>query len=186
MRDPVTPASDSGDPGSSGRIPFSQQAWTLDTLKVHFDAMLAAHQRYFSDLLSIQEQTNRDRFTSAEKAVYAALAASDKAVSAAMASSKEAINKAETAADKRFESLNELRSAMMDQQKNFAPAVGTELQFKSFDARLTEIKEGLAGRLDAIEKKQDATVNKVLGVGLLITFIVSMVAIFGGLVGASA
>ena len=183
MRDPVNAASDGGEPGSSGRIPFSQQAWTLDTLKVHFDMRIDNDRRYFSDLLSVQEQTNRDRFTSAEKAVYAALAANEKQVSAAMAASKEAIGKAESAAEARFRSLNELRAAMMDQQQTFAPKDGTDRQFTGMADRLTETKEGLTARLDAIEKKQDAMINKVLGFGVLVTFIVAMIAIFGGLVG---
>lgn len=182
MRDLRSPASDSGDPGSSGRIPFSQQAWTLDTMKVHFDMRVDELRRYFSDLTSVQEQTNRDRFTSAEKAVYAALEANKSQVSAAMSASEKAIQKAETAAEARFSSLNELRSAMMDQQTNFADRIGTDRQFTALADRLTEAKEGLAARLDGIEKKQEATVNKVLGVGILITFVVSLVAIFGGLI----
>ena len=184
MRDTVPPSSDSsGSSEAGGLVPFAHQKWTLDTIKIHYDSRLSDIQRYYSDLLSIQEQTNRDRFTNAEKAVQAALAASDKAVQAAMAASKEAIAKAEAAADKRFDSLNELRSAMMDQQRNFAPAVGTELQFKAVGDRVTEVKEGLAGRLDAMEKKQDAIANKILGVGMLIAFVVSVVAIFGGVFG---
>lgn len=153
MRDTVPPSSDSGGPSEAGGlIPFAHQKWTLDTIKIFFDSRLADFQKYYSDLLSIQEQTNRDRFTSAEKAVYAALAASDKAISAAMQSSKEAIIKAEAAADKRFDSLNELRAAMLDQQKNFAPATGTDLQFKALGDRITELKESLTARLDSCDK----------------------------------
>lgn len=153
MRDTVPPSSDSNGPSEAGGlVPFAHQKWTLDTIKIHYDSRLADMQKYYSDLLSIQEQTNRDRFTSAEKAVYAALAASDKAISAAMLASKEAIMKAEAAADKRYDSLNELRSAMLDQQKNFAPATGTEFQFKSLGDRVTELKEALVGRIDSCDK----------------------------------
>lgn len=184
MRDTVPPSSDSNGPNEAGGlVPFAHQKWTLDTIKIHYDSRLSDMQKYYSDLLSIQEQTNRDRFTSAEKAVYAALAANEKQVSAAMSASKEAIGKAEHAAEARFNSLNELRSAMMDQQKNFADRDGTDRQFTGLADRMTEMKEGLTARLDGVEKKQDAMINKVLGFGVLVTFIVAMIAIFGGLVG---
>lgn len=146
MRDPLQTSTENAK--ESGRIPFSQQAWTLDTLKVYADARLEDTRRYFADLMQVQEQTNRDRFTSAEKGVATAFAAADKAVQAAMASSEKAVLKAENAAEKRAEAANEIRSAMIDQQSKFADKSATEMQFEAQAQRITELKEALLARLD--------------------------------------
>lgn len=86
-------------------------AWTLETLKAHFDALRLA-----------------DR-----EAVSTALAAAEKAVAAAMAASEKAILKAENAADKRAEASNEIRGAMVDAQKSFADKAETERRLKMLE-----------------------------------------------------
>lgn len=149
MRDPLQTSTETEK--QSGRIPFSQQAWTLDTLKVHFDSRVEDLRRYFSDLMQTQEQTNRDRFTAAEKGVSTAFLAADKAVNAAMAASEKAVLKAENAAEKRAEASNEIRAAMIDQQSKFADKNATETQFDAHATRITELKEGLVARLDKID-----------------------------------
>jgi hypothetical protein len=149
MRDPLQTSTET-EKGSS-RIPFSQQAWTLDTLKVHFDSRIEDLRRYFSDLAQTQEQTNRDRFTAAEKGVATAFTAADKAVQAAMAASEKAVLKAENAAEKRAEASNEIRAAMIDQQSKFADKNATETQFDAHATRITELKEALTARLDKID-----------------------------------
>lgn len=149
MRDPLQTSTESAK--ESGRIPFSQQAWTLDTLKVYADARLEDVRRYFTDAMQVAEQTNRDRFTAAEKGVTVAMTASEKAISAAMASSKEAVLKAEAHADKRAEASNEIRAAMIDQQAKFADKNATETEFNAHAIRITELKEVLTARLDKID-----------------------------------
>lgn len=163
MRDPLQTSTEQEK--GSGRIPFSQQAWTLDTIKVLFDARFEDMRRYFSDLIQVQEQTNRDRFTAAEKGVATAFLAADKAVNAAMAASEKAVLKAENAAEKRAEASNEIRAAMVDQQKNFAERAGTEMQFRAQDNRITELKEAVTARLDKIELLMAAGVAKDEGKG---------------------
>lgn len=149
MRDPLQTSTET-EKGSS-RIPFSQQAWTLDTLKVHFDSRVEDLRRYFSDAMQTQEQTNRDRFTAVEKAVAAARQSDEKAVNAAMAASEKAVLKAENAAEKRAEASNEIRAAMIDQQSKFADKNATETQFDAHAVRITELKEALTARLDKID-----------------------------------
>lgn len=79
--------------------PFDEDAsWNVDTLKRHTDALFALR----------------------DVAVVAALVAQEKAVAAALAAQKEAVNKAENASEKRFESVNEFRAQLADQNKTFA------------------------------------------------------------------
>lgn len=149
MRDPLQTSTEAEK--SSSRVPFSQQAWTLDTIKVYIDSRIEDMRRYFSDMIQTQEQTNRDRFTAAEKGVTTAFSAADRAVSAAMAASEKAVLKAENAAEKRAEASNEIRAAMIDQQSKFADKNATETQFNAHAVRITELKEALTARLDKVD-----------------------------------
>lgn len=69
-------------------------------------------------------QYNR-RFSDAEKAVNAALTAA-----------KEAVIKAELAAEKRFESVNEFRSTLSDQQRTLMPRSEAELLIKTLTDKI--------------------------------------------------
>lgn len=89
-------------------------------------------------------------------------------VAAAAKLALESADKATAIADanfeKRMDTTNEWRAALEDQSKRLAT---------------TETVETLKARVEAIEKKLDAMLNKVIGFGLLITVIVSVVAIIG-------
>jgi len=67
---------------------------------------------------------------------------SDKALSAALAATKEAILKAETATDKRFDSVNEFRQTLTDRDRLNMPRTETELLVKGLSDRLKVIEDG--------------------------------------------
>lgn len=69
-------------------------------------------------------QYNR-RFSDAEKAVNAALTAA-----------KEAVIKAELAAEKRFESVNEFRNTLSDQQRTLMPRTEAELLIRTLSDKI--------------------------------------------------
>jgi hypothetical protein len=60
----------------------------------------------------------------------------EKNVTTAMAAADKAVSKAEVAAEKRFDSVNEFRNAMKDQQADFADKDNTDLRLKSIEGRL--------------------------------------------------
>jgi hypothetical protein len=75
------------------------------------------------------------------------LAAQGKAVDAALAAAKEAVTKAEAASEKRFESINEFRGTLADQQRTLMPRAEAEKDAEAF-------RTGLAAanaRLDRME-----------------------------------
>ena len=81
------------------------------------------------ELLSIVNErslANNQRFDAQEKAVVAALAAA-----------KEAVTKAESAAEKRFDSVNEFRASLKDQQATFITRNEVDIRFKSLDDKIT-------------------------------------------------
>lgn len=97
----VSPADDTVKGGSA--------SWNVDTLL-----------RYFENSAKMREQAVEAAFAGRDKAVEAAFVAQEKAVAAALAAQKEAVNKAESASEKRFESVNEFRAQLADQNKTFA------------------------------------------------------------------
>lgn len=98
---------------------------------------------YLEVLIDTNDRRYEQRFNDTKIAVDAALIAADKAVAAALAGQKEAVTKAEVAAEKRFESVNEFRSTLSDQQRMLLPRLEAEVKFvnveKNFDAMTKEI-----------------------------------------------
>lgn len=87
--------------------------WSLDTLREHLQALLVE-----------ADKRNQQRFDGQEKAVSAALQAA-----------KEAVTKAETAAEKRFDSVNEFRQQLSDQAASFMPRREAEQRLGVLEAQ---------------------------------------------------
>lgn len=81
----------------------------------------------------------------------------------ALEAADKAADKADAAFEKRMDSTNEWRGALDDQAKRAAT-------IQMFDT----LKE----RVEAVERKVDAMLNKVVGFGALIAVVVSVIAIF--------
>lgn len=96
---------------------------------------------YIEALLVEKDKRYEQKFSDTKIAVDAALIAADKAVAAALAGQKEAVTKAEIAAEKRFESVNEFRSTLSDQQRTLIPRAEAELVFKGLDVRINVLEE---------------------------------------------
>jgi hypothetical protein len=77
----------------------------------------------------------------------AILVEKDKAISAALLAAEKAVTKAENAAERRFEGVNEFRQQLNDQAATFLPRAEFEAQRKADDLRLRD----LAARIDRTE-----------------------------------
>lgn len=95
-------------------------------------------------------------------------------VSAAMASAEKAILKAETATEKRFDSVNEFRQAMKDQQDSFANKAETNLRLDEMVKRLDRISTGM----EISSGKASGVVTVALGLAWLVTTGIALLAIF--------
>ena len=126
--------------------------WTVDTLKEHLELIIAEKQR----------------------AVDAAFAAQKSAIDAALAAADRAVQKAETAAEKRFESVNEFRAQLKDQQAGLMTRPEADSEFRAIREKI----DGMVSRQDKGEGK---------GVGLqagwiYLTGAVALLAVIIGLV----
>lgn len=94
----------------SGETEKDESGWTVDTLRY-----------YMTQRFADQEKLLDERYATQTKAVEKAFAAADLAVQAALTSAEKAVSKAEMASDKRFDAVNEFRSALTDQTATFIP-----------------------------------------------------------------
>jgi phosphopantetheinyl transferase (holo-ACP synthase) len=112
----------------------------------------------------MEKDANSQRFEAQEKAVAAALAAA-----------KEAVAKAESAAEKRFDSVNEFRAALKDQQITLIPRTEVDVRLKSLQAKLDDIEARLVQIVSRAEGSaqlwQAITVALGLGFAAMTAFI---------------
>ncbi len=125
-----------------------------------------------------------ERVTANEKFVMLNLSAQKESVAAAMAASEKAINKADSAIEKRLESVNEFRSQLKDQASTFI----TRNEVEQIVRGLEKMNEGSAekialifGRIDRAEgtgKGLNAGWMFLVGGIGIIASISSVIAIF--------
>lgn len=95
------------------------EAWTVITLKQHFD----------------------QRLLDQDKAVQAALAAAEKAVAAALAAAEKAREQAAEEAKAWRENANEWRQAMNDREQRFSQRPETDGELRAIRAQIESLKE---------------------------------------------
>lgn len=83
----------------------------------------------------------------------------ERATVVAMAAADRAVTKAEMAAEKRFDSVNEFRNAMKDQQSTFADKIQTDFRLAAIEKKL----ENMTGHSQGI-----SSTSYVIGQGILI------------------
>lgn len=97
-------------------------------------------------IIAERDRQYAQRFDAQEKSTIVALAAAEKAVQAALIAAKEAVQKAEVASEKRFDSVNEFRNTLKDQQLLLMTRVEAEARFKDMDRRILENAQQVADR----------------------------------------
>lgn len=108
---------------------------SVDQVKALRDEVLAqfaSERRYTDAQFAAQKEAMSFGFLSQREATQSALAAADRAV-----------NKAEDASTKRFDSVNEFRSTLSDQQRTLMPRAEAELLVKGLEGRVSDLSEQL-------------------------------------------
>jgi small-conductance mechanosensitive channel len=132
--------------------------WDVYSLKEYVLALLNERLRYYDQ-----------RFSEGERAVTAALQSQKEIATMALNNAERAVAKAEMAAEKRFDAVNEFRATLADQQRTLMPRAEAEIELKGMKAllekletRLTEREAVLVGRVDKVEDRvnERATLSK--------------------------
>ena len=119
-------------------------------------------------LIQSNDLRYQQRFETQEANLITAITAQEKAVAAALQAAKEAVTKAEIAAEKRFDAVNEFRGQLSDQARTFMPRSESELQINALNEKIDNI-QGLLGSLGGRSEGVHAAVGYVVGaVGALV------------------
>jgi len=137
--------------------------WTVQTLHEHLQLLAeAADLRY------------QQRFADQEKAVNAALTAA-----------KEAVAKAEVAAEKRFDAVNEFRAQLADQASTFMPRLESEQRQSQIEERVAAMESRFGESLALVNSRLDLSAGKSRGMDASWGYLVAVVAVaisVGGLI----
>jgi len=137
---------------------------------------------YIESLFAEKDKRYEQKFNDTKIAVDAALMAADKAVAAALSAQKEAVTKAEVAAEKRFESVNEFRNTLSDQQRNLMPRSEVEILIKSLNEKLEMLKIREVteqGKSTGISSSWAMIVGGIAVVSAIIALLLNAIKLFG-------
>lgn len=111
----------------------SERGWTFRTLLTHIVGLIDANDKRYEQM-----------FNSSQEAVLAALNAAQTAVNAALSAAEKAVAKAEAASEKRFDSVNEFRGTLADQQRTLMPRAEVELTIQAMQTQIDAVQGRLA------------------------------------------
>lgn len=115
-----------------------------------------------------------------------ALAATKEAVQVAMNASEKAVSKAEASAEKRFESINEFRAQLADQQTTFARSDLVTQRADALEKKIDELSRGLEARI--LDTKDRITTMEAAGAAStrLFGFMATGIGVIAAVAGAVA
>jgi hypothetical protein len=108
-------------------------------------ATLEATQTAFEKLMNERDRRYEERAKNQLDNTALALTALKDGNAAAFAAAERASTKAEDVSERRQDASNEIRAAMIDQQKHFADKELTEQKFQTLDARITALVGSRSG-----------------------------------------
>lgn len=115
------------------RVPTTPErhgGWSLETA---LDYVLA--------VISGNDKRYEERFLASQKALEIGLAGTMREISVALAASKEAVLKAENATEKRFESVNEFRGTLDNQQRTLIPRSEVDVLIRSVTEKIGSLEK---------------------------------------------
>lgn len=139
----------------------------------YLEAQIQALSNVTAANMVAQKEAINAALAASEKALIAALAASEKALTAALASSEKAITKAEEANEKRFQSVNEFRATLADQQRDLCTKSEVQLRFNAVEDKLATALSTLD-----INKGKGMALSTIWAMGIAaVTILISSVAL---------
>lgn len=103
--------------------------WTVDTLRMYLLTVIEERDRRYLATLDERDRRYSERDDAWQTAMRAALAAAERAV-----------GKAETATEKRFDSVNEFRAALTDMTREQMPRGEADTRFAALSEKIDELK----------------------------------------------
>ena len=137
------------------RVPTSEApsrggGWSLEPAIDYIIALINEKDDHVRTLITGNDKRYEQRFDASQKALEVGFAAAKAAVDASFAAQKEAINaalaaadravsKAELATEKRFESVNEFRATLDNQQRTLIPRSEVSVMLDGVSEKITQL-----------------------------------------------
>lgn len=149
--------------------------------KAIVNAVVVADKAVAKVELAAEKTALEASIASLEKAFGQQIAHTKELTAQALASADKAVLKAEVAAEKRFESVNEFRSTLSDQQRELATKTECDLRFAAMDARISDVMQeyremkghGLGGREAITDRRSESSDSR----GLIFSIIMAVIAV---------
>src|ERR1700733_15239409 len=152
-----------------------QSSWTIDTVREYASHMITVVEKRLDEHNSDLEKRLMDRIhanreatvatmEASKEAVFSAMVAAKEAVQAALVSAKEAVNKAESANERRFESVNEFRASLADKARLQMPRLECEALFKGMGEKMETSSKQTIARVDLLSQQSIANAGKKAGI----------------------
>jgi len=139
--------------------------WTLDTLEKYFSERIDA----LKDFAIEREERSKERLNALKDAISQALASSEKAIA-----------KAEEGAERKYESLNELRDMAQDQAGRFLTTAAYTPQHQALSEKIEALTTRIAA-IESVDKGKSAGIGSVgtivLGALLALSAVGSLVSV---------
>lgn len=145
-------------------------------------AEAAAGKEYLESQIDGLRNTLSQQIVAQKEAINAALVSAKDALTAALTSAEKAIAKAEDANEKRFQSVNEFRAQLGDQQKTFVVKSEVDYRFETVNIKLDEVavwRRTVDAALTAASSKSGliyAALALVISLGILTVAILNFVS----------
>jgi len=152
----------------------------------HLRTLIASNDKRYEQRFDASQKALEVGFAAAKAAVDASFAAQKEAINAALAAADRAVSKAELATEKRFESVNEFRGTLDNQQRTLIPRSEVDVMIKGVEEKISNITK-LVDEMRNRERTTDST-NKGLRdgwgyavgvVGLVITVAMVLLRVMG-------
>jgi hypothetical protein len=125
--------------------------WSLETAIDHLLSVISGNDKRYEE-----------RFLASQKALELGLAGQKSEISAALAAADRAVLKAEAATEKRFESVNEFRGTLDNQQRTLIPRSEVDVLIRGLDEKIlnnTKLIETVQIRQREMESQRQGVVG---------------------------
>lgn len=122
--------------------PTTKDGWSLETAIDHLIGIINEKDANLRTLISGNDKRYEERFIASQKALELGLAGQKSEISAALAAADRAVLKAEMATEKRFESVNEFRGTLDNQQRTLIPRAEVDVLMRGVSEKIFTLTKG--------------------------------------------
>jgi acylphosphatase len=132
---------------TDARVPTSHRpdtsGWSIETAIDHLLSVVNEKDAHVRTLIDGNDKRYEERFLASQKALELGLAGTKTEIGAALVSADRAVQKAEVATEKRFESVNEFRGTLDNQQRTLIPRSEVEVIKAGIEEKIAQLTKTL-------------------------------------------